>query len=156
MKFSVQEEYGLRFLIIIGKSSLENVGITIPEISKNEDIAEHSVAKILRLLRLGGILQSERGHTGGYTLAKDPAEINIGEVLNLLGGRLYDTDFCQTHTGLSNVCVHTSECATRPVWQLIQTAVDSVVFNITLAELLNTENSIYSKFYNLLTSKVSC
>jgi len=35
----------------------------------------------------------------------------------LLGGRLYDTDFCQTHTGLSNVSVHTSEGATLPVGQ---------------------------------------
>jgi len=154
MKFSVQEEYGLRFLIIIGKKYAENIGITIPEISKSEDIAEHSVAKILRLLRLGGILQSERGQSGGYMLAKNPDEITIEEILNLLGGRLYVNNFCDTHSGLSGMCIHTTECATRPVWQLIQAAVDSVAANITLADLLGAESSIYNKFNELLTAKV--
>ena len=146
MKFSVQEEYGLRFLIRFGKNFLEGGGLTIPEISESEAIAQHSVAKILRVLRLGGFLTSLRGHTGGYMLAQDPSNIQIGEVLNLLGGRLYDTNFCQSHTGLNDYCIHTTECATRPVWQLIQKSIDNVLEEMTLTDLLKPEDIIFLKY----------
>lgn len=146
MKFSVQEEYGLRFLIRFGNKYLEGSGLTIPEISESEAIAQHSVAKILRLLRLGGYLTSVRGHTGGYMLAQEPSKIQIGEVLNLLGGRLYDTNFCQSHTGLNDFCIHTSGCGTRPVWQLIQKSIDNVLEEMTLKDLLKPEDIIYLKY----------
>ncbi len=146
MKFSVQEEYGLRFLIRFGKNYNAGEGLSIPEISESEAIAQHSVAKILRLLRLGGYLTSVRGHTGGYMLAKNPADIKISNVLNLLGGKLYDADFCQSHTGLNDFCIHSTECATRPVWQLIQKSIDNVLEGMTLKDLLGPEELIYMKY----------
>ena len=57
MKFSTQEEYGLRCLIRIAHYHTLDRGITIPEISKVEGLAEHNVAKILRALRLAGFLE---------------------------------------------------------------------------------------------------
>jgi len=101
-----------------------------------EGIAEHSVAKILRALRLGGFLESERGHTGGYTLSKPPSEINIGEVLTTLGGKLFDENYCEVKAE-SNICIQSIDCSVRSVWQLVQNAVDNVVFKIYLSDLLD-------------------
>jgi len=53
MKFSAQEEYGLRCLLRIAYSKSPN-GITIPEISEIEKLSQANVAKLLRILRLGG------------------------------------------------------------------------------------------------------
>jgi DNA-binding IscR family transcriptional regulator len=39
----------------------------------------------LRLLRIGGFIESERGANGGYTLSKDPSKIYISDVLNFIG-----------------------------------------------------------------------
>ena len=86
MKFSSQEEYGLRCLLRIARDGDEK-GLTIPEISQSEGITIPNAAKLLRLLRLGGFLESSRGQTGGYSLSRPADEIPIGEVLDVLGER---------------------------------------------------------------------
>ena len=98
MKFSAQEEYGLRCLLRIARFYEMEKSLTIPEISRGEGITEHTTAKILRVLRLGGFLESERGHLGGYTLSRSPENIYVGNVLKVLGGKLYDDEFCKTHS----------------------------------------------------------
>jgi len=67
MKLTSHEEYGLRCLICVGQ---EGPGgrLTIPEISTAEGVSEAYVGKLLRMLRLGGIVTAARG-TGGYSLA---------------------------------------------------------------------------------------
>ena len=69
MKFSTQEEYGLRLLLRIGKSDSDK-GMTIPELSEQEKLSEANVGKILRALRLAGFIESSRGQSGGYKLAR--------------------------------------------------------------------------------------
>jgi Rrf2 family transcriptional regulator, iron-sulfur cluster assembly transcription factor len=100
MKFSTQEEYGLRCLLRISKAESPN-GLTIPEISQLEGLSASNVGKILRLLRLGGFIESARGQTGGYKLARPAEEIVVGEVLEVLGGKLFQDNFCFDHSGMS-------------------------------------------------------
>lgn len=145
MKFSAQEEYGIRCLIQIGKAYKKSKALTIPEVSEAEGISQHNAAKLLRVLRLGGILESERGQTGGYTLTREPEKILIGEVLAVLGGRLFDDTFCQTHSGANDICTNTVDCSIRSLWKIIQDAVDSVVGKLSLNDLLGTEDDFFSK-----------
>ena len=146
MKFSSTEEYGIRCLIRIAKFHEVGKTLTIPEISKAEGISQHNTAKILRQLRLGGFLESERGQTGGYSLTKEPEEIKINEVLNSLGGRLFDSSFCDSHAGASDICTHTIDCSVRSLWKVIQDAVDTVVKDMTLKDLIGSENETFEKF----------
>ena len=155
MKFSAQEEYGLRCLIRIAKLEHLKKGLTIPEISQSEGISQHNVAKILRLLRLGGFLDSERGQSGGYTLARPAKEISINEVLYSLGGRLYDESFCESHSGIADICTNSIDCSVRSVWKMIQRAVDDVVSNLTLHDLLGAETSIIEKNFNNISFQTS-
>ena len=87
MKFTAQEEYGLRCLLQIGH---QGGSLTIPEISARESLSIPYVAKLVRLLRQGGFVTSTRGQSGGYALARPPEQIVVGEVLAVLGGRLFD------------------------------------------------------------------
>jgi len=145
MKFSAQEEYGIRCLIQIGKAYKKNKALTIPEVSEAEGLSQHNAAKLLRVLRLGGILESERGQTGGYTLTRPPEIITIGEVLAVLGGRLFDESFCQSHSGAIDICTNSVDCSIRSLWKIIQDAVDSVVGKLTLNDLLGSEDDFFSK-----------
>ena len=145
MKFSSTEEYGIRCLIRIAKFHAVGKTLTIPEISRAEGISQHNTAKILRQLRLGGFLESERGQSGGYSLTKEPEEIKIDEVLKVLGGRLFDSSFCDSHSGVSDICTHTIDCSVRSLWKIIQEAVDTVVKDMTLKDLVGTENEIFAK-----------
>lgn len=149
MKFSAQEEYGLRCLLSIGRE-YGNRGLTIPEISETERISQHNVAKLLRILRLGGFLESERGQSGGYTLSDKPENILIGDVLSVLGGRLFDDSFCRSHAGTVTICTNTSDCSVRSLWRILQDAVDKVLENLTLNDLLKSEN----EFFSLVSSNI--
>jgi iron-sulfur cluster assembly accessory protein len=135
MKFSAQEEYGLRCLVAIGRRD----NIAIPEISRKEGLTEAHVAKLLMILRKGGFVASTRGQTGGYTLSRPAEEISVNEVLAHLGGRLYDAEFCGKHSGRGDVCAHSFNCTIRSLWSRVQDAVDSVLDQVTLADIIRDE-----------------
>jgi Rrf2 family protein len=138
VKISAQEEYGIRCLLQIGRRG-PRASLTIPEISQAEHISCHYVAKILRVLRRGGLVTSVRGQAGGYVLARPLSEITVTEALAALGGRLYDPAFCGQHGGAEVVCAHTIECSIRSLWRNVQQAVDRVLGETTLADLLPAE-----------------
>ena len=143
MKFSAQEEYGLRCLLRIAKFYVVEKALTIPEISRAEGLSEHNAGKILRVLRLGGFLESSRGQIGGYTLTRPPEEILVGDVLKALGGRLFDDSFCNTHSGIADICTNSIDCSVRSLWRLIQDSVDAVVAKMTLKDLMGTEKFMF-------------
>ncbi len=143
MKFSAQEEYGLRLLLRIAKFYHVGKSLTIPEIANAEKISHHNVGKILRLLRLGGFLVAERGQTGGYTLARPPEEIKVKEVLESLGGRLYDDSFCQLHSGAADFCTNSIDCSLRSLWRIIQDSIDTVTERLTIKDLMASENYLF-------------
>jgi Rrf2 family protein len=141
MKFSTQEEYGLRLLLRIAKSDSPN-GLTIPEISELEGLSTANVGKILRVLRLAGFIESARGQTGGYKLNKDPNEILISNVLTSLGGKLYESNFCDTHAGIENICTNSIDCSIRSIWKAVQNMIDGVLSKFTLQDLLGNEEEV--------------
>ena len=141
MKFSTQEEYGLRLLLRIGKSNSAN-GLTIPELSEQEGLSEANVGKILRMLRLAGFVESSRGQTGGYKLNRPSNEILVGDVLTSLGGKLYESSFCDLHAGVENICTNSIDCSIRSLWKTVQTMLDGVLSKITLQDLLGNEQQV--------------
>jgi|SRR5215813_2399924 len=141
MRLSSQEEYGLRCLLRVARAGAED-SVTIPELSRSEGITEPNVAKMMRLLRQAGFVQSTRGQSGGYALARPVHEIHLGEVLAVLGGRLYEPSFCDDHTGAERLCTHMTDCSIRSVWRLVQRAVDDVLNKITLKDLLVSEREM--------------
>jgi Rrf2 family protein len=140
MKFSTQEEYGLRCLLQIARVSPDG-SLTIPEIAQLEGLSQTHVAKLLMILRRGGLITSHRGQVGGYFLKKPLAEIFVGEVLDVLGGRLYDDRFCNRHRGKNTVCIHAVDCSIRSLWQVVQDQVDDVVGRMPITVLLEKETA---------------
>ena len=141
MKLSTQEEYGLRCLLRLGMQP-DGGSLTISELSRQEGISAPTVAKMLRVLRRASLVKSVRGKDGGYTLARPAADIGVGEALAVLGGRIFDTRFCERHSGASALCTHMPDCSIRSVWRMLQNAVDSVLEKITLKDLLVSEREM--------------
>ncbi|BBO23591.1 MAG: Rrf2 family transcriptional regulator [Fimbriimonadaceae bacterium] len=139
MKFSTQEEYGLRCLLSIAQCE-PGQSKTIPQIAKEEQLSHPHVAKLLMLLRKSGFIKSVRGHAGGYYLAMEPKAIILGDVFEALGGRLIEPNFCARHSGLSHRCIHEGDCAVQFVFAEVQEAVDRVLQNRTLADVLDVSN----------------
>jgi Rrf2 family protein len=138
MKITAQEEYGLRILIRIARCP-DAEGMSIPQLSEAEGLSFHYVAKLTRILRMAGFINSTPGYKGGYVLARPAKKIVINEVLKALGGALFDKAFCGLHAGNLKLCVNSVDCSARSLWQMIQFTVDQLLDRITLYDLVNTE-----------------
>lgn len=136
MKITSQEEYGLRVLIrIAGCQSA--TGMSIPQLSEAEGLTIHYVAKLTRLLRMAGFINSTPGTKGGYILARPSTEIIINDVLKALGGALFSEDFCFSHSGNLQLCTNSVDCTARSLWQMIQYTVDQLLNKVTLHSLVS-------------------
>jgi Rrf2 family protein len=140
MKITAQEEYGLRLLIRIA-SCKDTDGMSIPQLSEAEGISPHYVAKLTRLLRLGGFINSTPGYKGGYVLSMPAREIIINKVLKALGGSLFDQAFCGSHAGAMKFCTNSVDCSSRSLWQMIQFTVDQLLDRVTLHDLVSSEEN---------------
>ncbi len=143
MKFTSQEEYGLRCLLQLGRQPA-GASSSIPEISQRAGLSEPYVAKLLRILRQGKLITSVRGQAGGYALARPPEQILVGEALTVLGGRLFDGEFCDNHPGHHTVCNLADDCALRSLWRTVQEVVDQVLNRTSLKDLLVSEQQMES------------
>jgi Rrf2 family protein len=135
MKLTNHEEYGLRCLLRLAEQG-PAASATIPEISQAEGISDAYAAKLLRILRQGKFVKAARGKIGGYTLARPASEIVIADVIKVLGGPLFEEEFCAGHSGQLAVCVRSADCSLRGLWQSVQAAVDQVLSQTTLANFL--------------------
>ena len=146
MKFSAQEEYGLRCLLQIARSPERS--LSIPEISTAENLSQAHVAKLLMILRRAEFINSSRGQSGGYTLSGPPETIYVGAVLEALGGKLYDEEFCVKHSDNQQLCTRAVDCSVKSLWQLLQTAVDEALKSVTLADLIAEDAAINVTFFD--------
>ncbi len=149
MKITSSEEYGIRILIRIASANAFT-GLSIPQLRDAEGLSEPHVAKICRTLRMEGFINSTPGHKGGYVLAKPAEEIIINQVLKALGGKLFDHQFCESHTGLGKLCTNSVDCSTRSLWKMIQYTLDNLLNKLTLKDLTVNEKEVELKLQAIL------
>jgi len=149
MKISSQDEYGLRIILRIAQAD-KDLGLSIPQLSEQEGLSEPYVGKLTRTLRLAGLIQSNRGHKGGYVLAKPADKIKINEILEALGGKLFDTKFCGSHSGVGRLCTNSVDCSVRSLWKMVQFTLDNLLEKVTLSDLMNTESASNEQLKKIL------
>jgi Rrf2 family iron-sulfur cluster assembly transcriptional regulator len=135
MKITALEEYGLRCMMQLGRCA-PGQSLTIGEIAEREGLSVANVRKLMALLRETGLVQSVRGRAGGYTLAGTAADIPLGRILESLGGRLYDKDYCARFTGPGGLCSNSPSCTLRSLWGILDGIVHGVLQRMSLAELI--------------------
>ena len=144
MKVSAQEEYGLRCMLQLARRQRSGNGqpLTLAEIAREEGLTVPHVAKMIRRLREAGLVLSVLGRTGGYTLAREAARINVAEILAALGGKLYHPDYCAKYSGDLATCAHMGDCSIRSLWGVLESALEKVLSRTMLAELVSTESGM--------------
>jgi len=148
MKITAQDEYGLRILVRIAKCK-DKTGLSIPQLSEAEGLSQPNVAKLTRILRMEGLINSTKGHVGGYVLARPATNITVNDILKALSGRLFDQEFCVNHAGVMKICSNSADCSIRSLWTIVQSAIDKLLDKITLADLSNSEKEAAYTFQSL-------
>src|SRR5262244_1118541 len=141
MQLLASEEYGLRCLLQVSRSA-NGAPVSISQIADAEGLSPEYTAKLLRLLRLGGLVESVRGAEGGYRLARPADEISVWSALAVLGGPFFSEAFCACHGGQQRQCVRSSDCSLRALWLAVQAALCRTLEHIHLSDLLCSERAM--------------
>ena len=132
MKISTKGRYALRLMLDIAEY---NTGepVSIKDIAKRQDISEKYLEQIISILNKAGFVRSIRGAQGGYVLRKDPKEYTVGMILRQTEGDLAPVA-CVGDEGFE--CDRERECVTVRVYKQLNDAINGVVDNITLEDML--------------------
>lgn len=93
--------------------------------------------QLIKPLVVNGLIRTERGSHGGVWLAKPPKDVTLGEIMDLLIGKLAPVD-CVIHP---ESCKHWKSCATRDIWCEMKEALDNILRSRNLQDLLEAEIS---------------
>jgi FeS assembly SUF system regulator len=132
-------DYGIVILAHLAQHSAERVGPGVASSLNARELAEHVdlplpvVSKVLKTLTRAGVLESQRGAKGGYSLARRPDELSVAEMITALDGPLAIT---QCNLGPS-VCDLEQNCAVKSPWLVINRVVHNALASVTLADLTN-------------------
>lgn len=78
MKFSTRANYGLRLCFLIG---VADETISLSSLAKQTGLSQKYLEQLLAMLKKGGVVQSTRGASGGYVLARSAEQISVKDVL---------------------------------------------------------------------------
>lgn len=92
-----------------------------------------TVSKLLKHLTQAGLVESFRGATGGYRLARAANDISLAEIVEALDGPIGLTECSLGHAG----CERQSFCAVAQDWQGIGAAIDTALRGVSLADMLH-------------------
>jgi Rrf2 family protein len=137
VKLSVKSDYAARAVLALAQHYPQHVALTSDQMAEEQGLPPKYLPQILLELKTKGILRSVRGMAGGYLLARPPAEITLGDVLQAVDGPLFDAP------GLSNSA---SPPELRRAWHKLRQAVEDTVAAITFQQLLE-ESAEKEKMY---------
>ena len=86
ISITTKSPYALQALAELGRSG--DGPVPIGELARRRDIPVQFLEQLFAVLRRAGLLRSQRGVHGGYAFAREPGEITVLEVVELLDGEL--------------------------------------------------------------------
>ncbi|MCT4685952.1 RrF2 family transcriptional regulator [Vallitalea sp.] len=139
MKLSTRGRYGLRAMVDLVVNSKET-NISLKSISQRQGISMNYLEQIISVLKKSGYVKSVRGAKGGYSLAKSPKDISVGDILRALEGDLNPVDCALVNE--EKQCDEADCCITKVVWKKISDSINDVVNNISLQDLIDGHNEL--------------
>lgn len=136
MVLSQRSQYAVRAVLELAKRA-DGGPVKAAAIASAQQIPVRFLENILAQLRQGGIVDSARGKEGGYSLARDPEDVRVGEVIRLLEGDIGSVD-CRV-AGVSRDCSLIDGCVLLPMWEEAHQAMMSVFDSTTFEHLLEQE-----------------
>ena len=132
MKISTKGRYALRLLLDIAQNQ-QGGFVSLKEIAERQEVSKKYLEQIISILNKAGFVKSVRGPAGGYSLKRKPEEYTVGMILRLTEGSLAPVDCVEDGTD----CGRADQCVTVLLWKKLNDAINGVVDNITLADLVN-------------------
>ncbi|GIU16643.1 Rrf2 family transcriptional regulator [Shewanella sp. MBTL60-007] len=146
MQLTRYTDYGLRTLMYLALHSERESLFRISEITEVFDLSANHISKVVHHLGKLGYLQTIRGKSGGFRLAKPAAEINIGQVVRALENSLAPIDCSKPY------CLFTPACKLKGVLGDAVNAYLAVLDGYTLDMIVTNKQELKSLLPDLSIS----
>ena len=132
MRLSTKMRYGTRALAELA-SVYPHGSLPVKELARRQNLSVKYLEQIMSALKAGGLTSAVRGVNGGHELTRPPSEIKLSDVFRALEGPLMLIE-CTEHP---EKCRLSRDCPSLPLWRNITVAIQSVLENTTLQDLLD-------------------
>ncbi len=143
MKISTRGRYSLRMMIDLAQN-YDNGFVSLKDISKRQNISKKYLEQIVPFLNRSKLLHANKGHMGGYKLARRPSEITVREILESAEGSLTPVS-CMDNS--PNLCEHYKNCPTFPIYQGLYDVIINYLDGITLQNVIDNQQDFLE--YNI-------
>ena len=130
MKLSTRTRYGTRALLELALHHGEGP-MFLKDIARQQQISLPYLEHLIAPLIAGGIIRSAKGPKGGISLAREPEDIKLGDIIQLLEGSIAPVECVDN----AKACRRSGACAARDVWRRLKDAMDEVLEATTLQDL---------------------
>lgn len=131
MKLKASVDYGVRAVMYL---AIKNDTCSSREISEEMSVPRDYLIQLALRLRNAGIIKARPGKNGGYVLAKDPADISIGSILNA-----FDNDLKHSRQEMKKGRrVSEQAAAVREVHSLVMTSLNTYLEAISIQDLIDS------------------
>ena len=138
MKISTKGRYAVRVMMDIAEHDGGDGYVKANQISARQGISAKYLEQIIAILNKAGYVNSVRGAQGGYKLAQPAENYTVGMILRLTEGSLFPVACMDEEI---NSCSRCNSCEPLEVWKQISDAINNVVDNVTIADLLHRKQN---------------
>lgn len=133
IKLTTKGRYGARLMLNLARHyNNGNEPVILKSVSDEEEISIRYLEQIVIPLKITRLVKSIRGAGGGYTLARQPSDIKLSEILQALEGTCCLVDCVED----SDYCDRISICATYEIWKEASILLRDYFDSITLQDLI--------------------
>lgn len=138
MNISMKSRYAVRALTELAARERSDVGkpVRLADIADGRGMPLQFLEQVFASLRRAGIVRSRRGASGGYALGRPAAEISVLDVVTALDGVPSPAE-CTL-----GLCDHSDGCGAASVWIEVQQALEAVLGETSIANLLAREDAL--------------
>ena len=130
IRITRETDYGIVLMTTMARDA--NPPYSAAALAKQRGLPLPMVSKILKALARAGLLVSQRGALGGYSLARRPEDISAADIIDALEGPIAITECSAVDL---HACLHEENCAVSGHWHRINGAIREALTNISLLEL---------------------
>lgn len=142
MQLSAYTDYTLRVLMYLGAQASDKRS-NIKEISSFYNISNNHLSKVVYELGKIGIIETVRGRNGGIRLGKDPAQINIGQIVRFTESPI---NVVECFDVTKNTCKISSVCRLKKILNAALNSYLEVLDSYTLEDLLHNKDQLRDLF----------
>jgi Rrf2 family cysteine metabolism transcriptional repressor len=145
MKLSTKGRYAARAMLDLALNYGKDP-VSVREIAERQKISERYLENILNILVRAGLVVSTRGKSGGFSLSREPENIDLGEIITTVEGSLAPVD-CVAD---SSNCDRVSICVTYEIWRKLENAMMDILSSTTLKDMIDIYNRKNSTSENIM------